>query len=259
MESSSAKSCQPPEVLRATRVWGGDWLLSGLIGIGVTVALMLHAGLGALLLIGYAAIWAALGAALVITTRPEALAPGHRGPGPANRVTLLRAAFTAPLGSLAFVAPGTGEPLLAFWVIGLAGLALLLDGVDGAIARSTGNTTAFGARFDMELDAAMILALSVLTWQMTVVGPWVILIGLMRYAFMLAACPWAWLAGDLPPSRRRQTVCVVQTVVLLLVLIPGLPAFAAITIALAGLLALSLSFAVDIHWLYRHRPEVCHD
>ncbi|WP_018168522.1 CDP-alcohol phosphatidyltransferase family protein [Thioalkalivibrio sp. ALMg9] len=259
MESSTAKRRSAARIRTGLRVWAADGLVAGLLGLVVTAALMLHAELGPHAILGFVVLWFMLGALLATTTPPDGLARDGRGPGPANRVTLLRAALTAPLGALVFVPPATGDPLLALWVIALAGLALLLDGLDGAVARRTDSATAFGARFDMELDAAMILALSVLAWQMTAVGPWVILIGLMRYAFVLAARPWPWLAGALPPSRRRQTVCVLQAVVLLLVLIPGLPAIAAITIALAGLLALGLSFAVDIHWLYRHRPEVCHD
>lgn len=258
MESSPAKpslSC----TRTGARVWAADWLIIGLLGLAITIALMRHVESGVPALTGFVALWLGLGALLATRTPATGLAAAGRGPGPANRVTLLRAALTAPLGALILAAPSPGQPELALWAIALAGLALVLDGVDGAVARRTGSATAFGARFDMELDAAMILALSILAWQMTAAGPWVILIGMMRYLFVLAARPWPWLAASLPPSRRRQAVCVLQTVVLLLVLIPGLPGGAAITMALAGLLALSLSFAVDIHWLYRHRPEVCHD
>ncbi|WP_024326409.1 CDP-alcohol phosphatidyltransferase family protein [Thioalkalivibrio sp. AKL19] len=258
MDSSSAKLA-PSCIQTGLRVWAADWLIAGLLGLAVTAALLWHTEPALPAAAGFVALWLLLGAILVLRTPPDRPAPTRRGPGPANRVTLLRAALTAPLGGLIVAAPVPGDPVLALWVMSLAGLALVLDGLDGAVARRTQSASAFGARFDMEVDAAMILALSILVWQITAVGPWVILIGLMRYAFVLAAWPLPWLAAALPPSRRRQAVCVLQTVVLLLVLIPGLPAVAAITIALAGLLALGLSFAVDIHWLYRHRPEVCHD
>jgi phosphatidylglycerophosphate synthase len=36
----------------------------------------------------------------------------------------------------------------------LSTAVLMLDGVDGRVARRTGSQTGFGARFDMELDAA---------------------------------------------------------------------------------------------------------
>ena len=39
-------------------------------------------------------------------------------------------------------------------------MALLLDAVDGGVARRTGTVSGFGARFDMEVDAFLILVLS---------------------------------------------------------------------------------------------------
>ena len=57
-----------------------------------------------------------------------------------------------------------------WWIISLGTVAMLLDGTDGRVARRTGTTSAFGARFDMELDAFLLLALSVLVWQS---GRWV--------------------------------------------------------------------------------------
>jgi len=60
-----------------------------------------------------------------------------------------------------------------------------------------------------------------------------------------------WLAAPLPPSRRRQTVCVVQTVTLLVCAAPwpGPPLSA--WLAGAGLLLLCYSFTVDTLWLAR--------
>ena len=43
----------------------------------------------------------------------------------------------------------------------LAAVALVLDGVDGQVARRTGTVSALGARFDMEVDAFLMLVLSV--------------------------------------------------------------------------------------------------
>ncbi|GAA4940924.1 hypothetical protein GCM10023238_03240 [Streptomyces heliomycini] len=45
--------------------------------------------------------------------------------------------------------------------MGLTAVALILDGVDGKVARRTGTSTPLGARFDMEVDAFLILVLSV--------------------------------------------------------------------------------------------------
>ena len=44
--------------------------------------------------------------------------------------------------------------------------------------------SSFGARFDMETDALLILVLAALVWQHGKAGPWILAAGLMRYAFV---------------------------------------------------------------------------
>ena len=168
----------------------------------------------------------------------------------ANRVTLLRGVFisiVAAGASVSLSSPGRWQ-----W-LGVALVALMLDGVDGWIARRTDSHTAFGARFDMELDALLILILCLGLMFKTSVGLWVLLIGLMRYAFVIAGWRFAWLQGDLFYSLRRKTVCVWQIAALLVALLPWMPEPAARWVALSALLALTYSFAVDTVWLYRHR------
>jgi len=176
--------------------------------------------------------------------------PGDR-PGPglgvANRVTLGRTVLSVPVLALA-VHPGALGPVGLWWVIGISTAVLLLDGVDGRIARRTGTQSGFGARFDMELDAALILALSVLVWRSGRVGAWVLVIGLMRYGFVAAGHIWPALTAELPESLRRKVVCVVQGVALLVALGPIIPPWMAAAAAAAGLAALTWSFGVDVRW-----------
>lgn len=173
-------------------------------------------------------------------------APGP-GIGRANRVTLGRAALAMPMLALPLVGAPLGTAAL-WWVIVLSTGVLVLDGFDGRIARRTGTETSFGARFDMEVDAALLLALSVVVLQDGKVGAWVLLIGGMRYLFVAAGWIWPALAAELPPSRRRQVVCVTQGVVLLVALGPIIPGWAAVTVTAGGLAALTYSFGVDVHW-----------
>lgn len=176
----------------------------------------------------------------------------HGGLGPADRVTLARLLVALPIGALLLSnVPSTSG---ARWLIaGLGGLALSLDGLDGWVARRTGTATPFGARFDMELDAALLLALSILAWRIGPAGPWVIGIGALRYLFVAAGRFEPRLTGDLPEDQlRRKTVCVLQGVALLLAVAPlGAPA---IQVSLAALtFALLLwSFGVDVGWLLRN-------
>jgi phosphatidylglycerophosphate synthase len=184
-------------------------------------------------------------AGLVLWTIP----PDSPGPGigRANRVTLGRAATAIPIFALS-VQPGALGVTGQWWVIALSTVVLILDGVDGRIARRTGTQTLFGARFDMEVDAALIMALSLMVWQSGRVGPWVLLIGLMRYVFVAASRIRPALGAELPPSIRRKVVCVVQGVVLLVALGPIIPVAVAVAVAAAGLAALSYSFAADVRW-----------
>ncbi len=185
---------------------------------------------------------------MVLHTSPAVF---HRdGPGLANRVTFLRAALVMPVAAMALL-PAHLDAGVTYWLLGLAAIALALDGLDGAVARCTGRITAFGARFDMELDALLILILALLVWQTGQAGFWVLLVGLMRYLFVAAGWLWTWLQRELPPSRRRQTVCVVQSVALLVALAPVVSPGLASAIALAALLLLTYSFTVDMLWLYR--------
>lgn len=188
-------------------------------------------------------------AGLLLRTFP-ANHPG-RGLGPANRITLVRAALAVPVFALAVV-PGPLRAASHWWVIAVSTVVLALDGVDGRIARRTGTQSAFGARFDMELDTALLLALSFLVWRSGRVGPWVLAIGLMRYAFVAASWIRTELGRALPPSTRRKVVCVVQGVVLLVALGPIVPGPLAVAACAGGLAALTYSFAVDVRWALRH-------
>ena len=185
---------------------------------------------------------AGLIAALVWQNRPNRL-------GPADRITLLRAAGVAALAGLPFQVELADATL--WTAAAIAGLLLLMDGVDGVVARRTGTSSGFGARFDMELDAFFILVLCLLVWQGGEVGPWVLLIGLLRYLFVAAGLLLPALVEPLPDSLRRKIACVIQVVALLLSLAPLTTARQAEIIALTALLLLIYSFAVDTRWLLR--------
>ena len=178
--------------------------------------------------------------------------------GPANRVTLAR------LGSVALMAGLFGEsfpsapldamPTAAWCLVILATVTALLDAVDGSLARRSGLSSAFGARFDMETDAAFTLVLCMLVIQSGQVGLWILASGLMRYGFVAAARAWPWLSEPLPPSKRRQTVCVIQITTLIVCLGPIVPAPLAVALAAISLSLLTLSFATDVRTLARQRP-----
>ncbi len=88
-----------------------------------------------------------------------------------------------------------------------------------------------------------------------ITGAWVLLIGLMRYGFVLSGHAWPWLKAPLPESIRRKAVCVWQITTLLLALLPFMPSVIALGLVGSALVALAVSFALDIRWLYRHAPS----
>jgi phosphatidylglycerophosphate synthase len=141
---------------------------------------------------------------------------------------------------------------LGWLLVAVALVAVALDGVDGALARRRGEQSDFGARFDMETDALLILVLAALVWQHDKAGAWILLAGLLRYLFVTASYAWPWLGAALPASRRRQAVCVVQIASLIGALAPLVAAPASAALALAGLALLVWSFGVDVAWLARH-------
>ncbi|AZP21483.1 CDP-alcohol phosphatidyltransferase family protein [Streptomyces aquilus] len=185
------------------------------------------------------ATWAVLSRALH-RTQPRSF-------GPANRVTLGRSILVGGVTALVADSFQSSPPVTLF--VGLTAVALILDGVDGKVARRTGTATPLGARFDMEVDAFLILVLSV--YVSMSLGPWVLLIGAMRYAFVAAARVWTWLNAPLPPSTARKTVAALQGVFLLLAasgLLSYTLEFAVVATALGTLV---WSFGRDVLWLLR--------
>ncbi|MDP2868628.1 CDP-alcohol phosphatidyltransferase family protein [Methyloversatilis sp.] len=224
-------------------------LLAGGVLLAILTATLAHAldlppGVGVATLLVYMVM-----AALLLRCWPD----GRRPLGAANRVTLFRALLVALLAGALASPSSLAAQATPFAVLALA--ALLLDGVDGWVARRFDAASDFGARFDMELDAFLIAVLCLAPVLLGKVGPWVLAIGAMRYAFVAAMPVWRWLDHPLPDSVRRKTVCVVQVACLLACLLPAVDARTTAALLGVALLALAASFFIDIRWLYRRRAH----
>jgi phosphatidylglycerophosphate synthase len=152
-----------------------------------------------------------------------------------------------------------GEPysaMLAWTVTGITVAVSALDGVDGWLARRSSLASEFGARYDMETDALLLMVLAAIAWRWDRAGVWVLACGLMRYAFVAAGWAWRWIERPLPPSLRRKTVCVVQIVTLGVIVAPIIPHWLSVTAAAVTLVLLAWSFLVDLVWLAGQRAEV---
>jgi phosphatidylglycerophosphate synthase len=169
--------------------------------------------------------------------------------GPADWVTLARA--TLAVGVVALVTDSFDEPAHVTMLVTLSALALALDAVDGRVARRSKTASKLGARFDGEVDAFLILVLSVYVARST--GAWVLAVGAARYAFFAAGWLLPWMREPLPPRFWRKVVAATQGVVLTIAAAKVLPP-ALTQAALVGALALLCeSFGRDVWWLWAHR------
>ena len=169
--------------------------------------------------------------------------------GPAGWVTLTRA--TLAVGVAALAADSFQRDVAVAALVALASVALALDFVDGRVARRTKTVSALGAKLDGEVDAFLILALSVEVAPSA--GGWVLAIGAARYAFLAAEWLFSWMRAPLPPRAWRKVVAAAQGITLTIAAAEVLPPAltrAALAVALA---LLAESFGRDVWWLWRHR------
>ncbi len=170
--------------------------------------------------------------------------------GLANKVTLIRWSLVALLFGL------VGDYQAPWLVVLISSTVLVLDGVDGWIARYFQLANDFGARFDMETDAILLLIISVLVWQYDKAGVWILFAGFLRYIYVVLGYFFPVLLEELPPSRRRQAAFIVQAVALIISISPITGQLLSNGIALTGLLLLISSFATDVNYLIRSNSDL---
>jgi phosphatidylglycerophosphate synthase len=169
--------------------------------------------------------------------------------GPAGWVTLARATFA--IGVAALTTSSFQRDAAVTTLVGLACVSLALDFVDGQVARRTGTVSALGARMDGEVDAFLMLALSVYVARSA--GYWVLAIGAARYAFLAAGWTFGWMRAQLPRRDWRKVVAATQGITLTVAAADVLP-HTLIQAALAvALILLAESFGRDVWWLWAHR------
>jgi phosphatidylglycerophosphate synthase len=214
-----------------------------IVSAGVLGMTLLHLSAGYL---AKALLLFTAGAGIVLLALPGSHRFVHMGA--ANQVTLVRGALVALLAGL--LGEHTTRTIAAAAVV-IASLAMLLDGVDGRVARRSGMTSGFGARFDMETDAVFVAVLALLAWQFDKAGPWVLLSGLMRYLFAAVVALVPRLQRPVPSTHRGKTIAVLQMIALVVALAPVCSRPTSAWVAAAGLFALVVSFSLDVAWLLR--------
>src|SRR5450432_2823529 len=113
--------------------------------------------------------------------------------GVANCVTALRLLLL-----LALTLPASALPPLR--ALSIVSAVLLLDLLDGWCARHFGDASEFGAHFDMETDALLVLLLTLRLWLAEGFGDWVLWAGLLRYLYVLGLWLWPGTGREAPRS-----------------------------------------------------------
>lgn len=170
--------------------------------------------------------------------------------GVAGRFALARATVVG--GVAALVVETTDprpDPVSA--IVVLAAAVLVLTAIGSWVLRRADAASDFDARFAMEVDTFFVLALS--AFVATRLGEWVVVIGLLRYLFVVAGRVLPWLRAPLPANKVRGIVAAAQGVVLTVAATGLLPHAVAVILTVLALVALAGSFAQDVRWLHQHR------
>ncbi len=218
--------------------------------LGLVGAVVLLAALASTVGLTWLGWLCGLAAAVLITgALVVSLHRAGSGLGPADRVTLSRAMLVCGVTALVATSPAGAQRAA---LVVLAAVALVLDGVDGRVARRSGTVSRLGARFDMEVDAFLILVLSVDVSRW--LGAWVLLIGAARYVLVSAQRVAPWLRAAVPPRYWCKVVAAVQGVVLTVAAAHVLPrGLSAVAVAVA-LVLLAESFVREVWWRWQRRP-----
>ena len=219
--------------------------VAGVALVGLFVVAAVAAAIAGPLRLDAAYVWISSSCFAAIMVPVVALSSRHpfQAFGGANQVTVMRAGILALLA--AFLLEPASAAVAAAAVVG-AVTAVVLDGVDGLLARRSGMASGYGARFDMETDAATVFVLSLLVWRHDKAGAWVLLGGMMRYLFAVVQWVWPSMRRPLSPTLRARIVAVTHLIGLSVALAPFVPmpfsaAAAAVTLGL-----LAWSFQVDL-------------
>jgi phosphatidylglycerophosphate synthase len=202
------------------------------------------------------------GLGLALAAAAAARSQGVDTLGPADLVTVTRAALacgvaalvaesltSSPTGAAAPVAGTFSHSTAVRALVTLAVVALVLDLVDGRMARWTGTASAFGARLDGEADAFLMLVLSVQVARTH--GAWVLAMGAARYVFAVAGWVLPRMRASLPPRWWRKVVTAVAGTGLVFAAAGEGPVALSSTALVVGALLLAESFGRDVVWLWR--------
>jgi len=181
--------------------------------------------------------------------------PWHRLFGLANTLTLLRGGLYAVVAGFLVVPPDTEF----VWVPALCyGAGVVLDKLDGTVARTVGTQTTLGTRLDMAFDTFgfVVAPLLAVVWGQLPV--WYLSLSALRYVF-LAGVYWRRFRGrrvyDTPDSDLGKYLAGVQMTFLTMALAPAVPTELVWTVAPVVLTPSLVVFGRDYLFVSGHLPR----
>lgn len=129
--------------------------------------------------------------------------------GSANLVTTLRLLLIVGMGFLHEFLP---HVILFFGFM----IAIILDGVDGYIARKYNQSSKPGEALDMETDAFMVLLLSWIHFSSNEMQWWILIPGGLRYYYEIAFYFFPNRDVRKPPKKVRATIAVMFFIALII-------------------------------------------
>jgi phosphatidylglycerophosphate synthase len=139
------------------------------------------------------------------------------------------------------------------WLLTIFIANVLLDVVDGYIARRLDQATYFGMVFDREVDGIYVLAACLYFHVAAGTGAWILVPGVLPYAYRLVA----WTMGNPAISGKKQPLAaflagVNFVLILIAVVVPG---DARLAVLVLSTVLVTLSFLVSFRDLFRSRNE----
>mgnify|MGYP000471041523 CR=1 FL=1 len=165
--------------------------------------------------------------------------------GLANALTLVRALV---LGGVAGFVLVDVDGVLSWGPALGYGTVVLLDGLDGAVARSVGMETRLGARLDMAVDTTGFLVGPLVAVMWGLLPAWYLTLSFARYAYRGGCVLFRWWGGEigpLPPSRVRRPLSGLQMGFITGALVPIAPTHLVWTVAPVVLVPSLVVFARD--------------
>jgi phosphatidylglycerophosphate synthase len=138
-------------------------------------------------------------------------------------------------------------------IIILSTLSLIMDGLDGFIARKYNLVSKFGEIIDQESDNFLMLVISISLYLNKDIGLYVFLIPLYRYIFLASMKKYDWLKKTLPISQFRKIACVLTIILMIMSQDVYIDYENTVFLVILSLFIITFSFSKDIIWLYRNK------